>query len=228
MREGRLVGEFEGEDITEAGLVGACTATDASLNSTRRQARHTTWRQPCSAHYPYRPVGQQKEDEVMTGSAKRQVKLLATGVVISVALAACGGPVPAVQLEQHCRGCEYDRSGVEQQCEREDASGATGGGGYLGPGPTSLGIRPDTGARATKAAAAGLRRRRSPHGGSVRCPEPGTIGSSTSSTGSSPPDRLADTTKYAAAQLGVEVDRLHGGVRRPSWCVPATRCLTRA
>jgi ribose transport system substrate-binding protein len=132
----------------------------------------------------------------MTRSATRQVKVLATGVLISLLIAACGSS----SSSSTSSAGSSNAANTSSSSASSSSSPSTGGGGYLGPGPTGLGIRPSTGARAAAAEAAGKTAAQDA-GGPVTLPG-ATIGIINFLNGIESSDRLADTTKYAAAQLG--------------------------
>lgn len=134
----------------------------------------------------------------MSGSAQRRIILLVVGAIAALALAACGS---SSNNSSSASSSSASGGGSSTSASSSAATAASGGGGYLGPGPTGLGIRPGTGAFAAKAVAAGKVAAKDAGGPTTKLPT-FTVGVINFLNGIESSDRLADTTKYAAAQLG--------------------------
>jgi len=119
---------------------------------------------------------------------------LALGVVAvtaAFAAAGCGGS-SSTSSSSSSTGSSPSTSSTAS------ASGA--GGSYLGPGTTGLGIRQSTGERKEKAEAAGTEAGKQA-GAPAKAPS-ATVGIINFLNGIESSDRLADSTKYAASQMG--------------------------
>jgi ABC-type sugar transport system substrate-binding protein len=135
----------------------------------------------------------------MTQFPSRRVATFAVGALASLALAACGSS--SSSSSSAAAGTSSSAGSSSAAASSSSSAPATGGGGYLGPGATGLGIRPGSGAYAAKAVAAGKVAAKDA-GPPAKLPTGVTIGVINFLNGIESSDRLADTTKYAAAQLG--------------------------